>query len=174
MSGGYGSVAVFTLARLCYDLLLEHGVAARQACESGIVTPALQHVTEVSILLSGLGFESGGLAAAHAIHDGLTALEQCHGYYHGEKVAFGVLASLFLTDKQGKTVDEVYSFCGLVGLPSTFADIGLDGVSDDDLMKVANIACAKETIHNELAPVTPETVVVSLKAANTEGTRRKG
>jgi len=75
MSGGYGSVAVFTLARLCYDLLLEHGVAARQACESGIVTPALEHVTEANILLSGLGFESGGLAAAHAIHDGLTALE---------------------------------------------------------------------------------------------------
>jgi len=86
-----------------------------------------------------------------------------------------VLAFLFLTDKTRETVDEVYSFCESVGLPSTFSDIGLDGVSDDDLMKVANIACgAKETIHNELAPVTPETVVASLKAANAEGTRRKG
>lgn len=175
MAGGCGSTAVFTLARLCYDLLLEHGAAAKLACETKVVTPALEHVTEANILLSGLGFESGGLAAAHAIHDGLTALEQCHGYYHGEKVAFGVLASLFLTDKPRETVDEVYCFCESVGLPTTFADIGLDGVSDDDLMKVAEIACgAKESIHNELAPVALEMVVASLKVANAEGTRRKG
>lgn len=174
MAGGSGSTAVFTLARLCYDLLLEHGATAKLACEAQVVTPALEHVTEANTLLSGLGFESGGLAAAHAIHDGLTALGQCHDYYHGEKVAFGVLASLFLTDKPKETVDEVYSFCEAVGLPTTFADIGLDGVSDDDLMTVAEIACgAKESVHNELAPVTPQEVVASLKIANAEGIRRK-
>ncbi len=175
MAGGAGSAAVFTLARLCYDLLIEHGMAAKMACEAKVVTPALEHVTEANTLLSGLGFESGGLAAAHAIHDGLTALEQCHGYYHGEKVALGVLASLFLTDKPKETIDEVYSFCQSVGLPSTFADIGLDGVSDDDLMKVAEIACgAKQSVHNELIPVTAQDVVASLKMANAEGIRRKG
>ncbi|HOO47016.1 MAG TPA: glycerol dehydrogenase [Deltaproteobacteria bacterium] len=174
MAGGYGSAAVFTLARLCYDQLLQYGVEAKDACEAGMVTPALEQITEANILLSGLGFESGGLGAAHAIHDGFTALEQCHDYYHGEKVAFGLLASLFLTGKPKEIVDEVYSFCESVGLPSTFADIGLDGVSDDDLQKVARIACgAKESIHNELAPVTPEAVVASLKEADAEGTRRK-
>jgi len=174
MAGGTGSRAVFTLARLCYDLLLEHGATARLACEEKVVTPALEHVTEANILLSGLGFESGGLATAHAIHDGLTALEQCHNYYHGEKVAFGVLASLFLTDKPSEIIDEVYSFCESVGLPTTFADIGLDGVSDDDLIKVAEITCgAKESVHNELMPVTPKEVVASMKVANAEGVRRK-
>ena len=34
----------------------------------------------------GLGFESSGLAAAHAIHNGLTAAPLTHPYYHGEKV----------------------------------------------------------------------------------------
>ena len=33
----------------------------------------------------GIGFESYGLAAAHAIHNGFTALEECHTMYHGEK-----------------------------------------------------------------------------------------
>jgi len=174
MAGGYGSTSVFTLARLCYDLLLEHGVPAKMACEAKISIPSLEHIVEANILLSGLGSESGGLAAAHAIHDGLTALEQCHEYFHGEKVAFGLLASLFLTDKPRRTVEEVYSFCESVGLPTRFGDIGLEGVSDEDLIKVAEIACgAKETIHNEPAPVTPGKVVASLKAANSEGCRRK-
>jgi glycerol dehydrogenase len=37
----------------------------------------------------------------------LTTLEETHHYWHGEKVAFGVLASLFLTDKPADLIDEV-------------------------------------------------------------------
>ncbi|TPH13547.1 iron-containing alcohol dehydrogenase, partial [Brevibacillus laterosporus] len=76
------------LAKLCYETLLEDGLKAKISCDSNIVTPALENIIETNILLSGLGFESGGLAAAHAIHNGLTALEGTHSYYHGEKVAF--------------------------------------------------------------------------------------
>ena len=32
--------------------------------ERGIITPALEHIVEANILLSGVGFESGGLASA--------------------------------------------------------------------------------------------------------------
>ena len=47
---------------------------------------------EANTLLSGLGFENGGLAAAHAIHNGFTALEgDIHHLTHGEKVAYGIL-----------------------------------------------------------------------------------
>ena len=155
--GHLGPMTAYALAKLCYDTLLEHGVAAKSACEKKVVTPALEHIVEANTLLSGLGFESGGLAAAHAIHNGLTVLEQTHGYHHGEKVAFGTLASLFLTDKPKHIIDEVYSFCESVGLPTTLADIGLSDVSDQELMSVAEAACAKgETVHNEPLPVTPQ------------------
>ena len=40
---------------------------------------------------AGLGFESGGLAAAHAVHNGLTAVPHTHAMMHGEKVNFGTL-----------------------------------------------------------------------------------
>jgi glycerol dehydrogenase len=46
----------------------------RQAAQQHVVTPAPEKVVEANTLLSGLGFESGGLAAAHAVHNGLTAL----------------------------------------------------------------------------------------------------
>jgi glycerol dehydrogenase len=72
----------------------------------------------------GLGFESAGLASAHSIHNGLTALPETHAFYHGEKVAFGVLAGLQLTDAAVDEAERVFSFCEEVGLPTTLADIG--------------------------------------------------
>jgi glycerol dehydrogenase len=174
ITGDLGSLTAYALARLCYDTLLEHGLTAKLSCEAHVVTPALEHVVEANTLLSGLGFESGGLAAAHAIHNGLTVLPQVHHHFHGEKVAIGVLASLFLTDKSSELIDEVYGFCEEVGLPTTLAEIGLEDVSDDDLMKVAVAATVKgETIHNEPVPVTPDTVVAALKLADAEGRDRK-
>ncbi|GFE69363.1 glycerol dehydrogenase [Chroococcus sp. FPU101] len=174
MTGDLGSRTAYSLAKLCYETLLEYGLTAKTACETHIVTPALDHIVEANTLLSGLGFESAGLAAAHAIHNGLTVLEQTHHYYHGEKVAFGTLTSLFLTDKPIKTIDEVYSFCESIGLPTTLADIGLSEISDEKLMKVAQASCLEgETIHNEPIPVTPDLVFSSLKAADAEGKRRK-
>jgi glycerol dehydrogenase len=173
MSGNLGSMTAYALARLCYDTLLENGVAARTANETQVVTIAFEKVVEANTLLSGLGFESGGLAAAHAIHNGLTVLEQTHHNYHGEKVAFGTIASLFLTGKSEAQIDEVYSFCEAVGLPTTLDEIGLENVSDEELMKVAEAACAPgETIHNEPVPVHPRMVVAAFKVANAEGHRR--
>ena len=121
-----------------------------------------------------MGFESGGLAAAHAIHNGLTVLDQTHKFFHGEKVAIGTLASLFLTDKPKNTINEVFSFCESVGLPTTLSEIGLADVSDAELMKAAEAACAEgETIHNEPIPVSSEKVFSALKASDAYGKHRK-
>ncbi|HRT67104.1 MAG TPA: iron-containing alcohol dehydrogenase, partial [Candidatus Hydrogenedentes bacterium] len=175
MVRAYSSMTAQALARLCYETLLEYGHAAKTACQMHVVTPALEHVVEANTLLSGVGFESAGLAAAHAIQDGLSALDKKHQSYHGEKVAFGTLVSLFLTDKSMAVIDEVYSFCQSVGLPVTLGDLGLSGLTDAEIGKIASIACAeKETIHNELLPVTPDAVVAAIKVANEEGARRKG
>jgi glycerol dehydrogenase len=174
MSGYVGAMTAYALARLCFDTLLEYGAIARTACEKHVVTPALEHIIEANILLSGLGFESAGLAAAHAIHNGLTVSPKTHQFLHGEKVAIGTLASLFLTDKPAAIIDQVYLFCNSVGLPTTLDDIGLSGISDAELLEIAQRACAEgETIYNESIPVSPEAVVLALKAADVEGKRRK-
>jgi glycerol dehydrogenase len=174
MAGGAPTSAALTLARLCYDTLLEHGLAARLAVERGAVTPAVEKVVEANTLLSGLGFESGGLAAAHSIHNGLTALEGTHHYWHGEKVAFGVVAMLMLEERPAAVVEEVVDFCLEVGLPVTLEDIGLEGVGREDLEKVAEAACAEgETIHNEPFEVYPRMVVDAMIAADAFGHQRR-
>lgn len=174
MTGNVGSMTSYALAELCFNTLLDFGIEAKMACEANAVTPAVEHIIEANTLLSGLGFESGGLASAHAIHNGLTVLEGTHHFFHGEKVAFGTLTSLILTDKDSDTIDLVFSFCEEVGLPTTLVDIGLKDVTDEDLMKVAEAATAEgETIHNEAFKVTPEKVFYALKTADKIGRARK-
>jgi glycerol dehydrogenase len=173
MAGGAPLEAALTLARLCYDTLLEHGVAARQAVERNTVTPAVERVVEANTLLSGLGFESGGLAAAHSIHNGLTALHETHEFWHGEKVSFGVCAMVVLEGRPAPVLHELVDFCLEVGLPVTLGDVGVDA-DNADLGKVAEAACAEgETIHNLPFPVEPAMVVDAMLAADAYGNERR-
>lgn len=174
MTGRPGTMTALGLARLCLDTLLADGIAARTACEGKTVTPELERIIEANTLLSGLGFESGGLSGAHAIHNGLTALAETHTFWHGEKVAIGTLALLMLTKRPPDMISRVYDFCQAVGLPICLADIGLANPTLEQLATVARQACAPgETIHNIKGGVTPEAVVAALKEADAEGRRRK-
>ena len=125
-----------------------------------MVTPALERIVEANTLLSGLGFESSGLAAAHAVHNGLTTAAQTHPYFHGEKVAFGVLVQLILEGKPRTLLSEVMEFAAGVRLPIRLADIGLGDVSRDAIERIADRTTAPgETIHNEPFDVEPRMVV---------------
>ncbi|MGL5642668.1 MAG: glycerol dehydrogenase, partial [Paraclostridium sp.] len=139
-----GTNAALALAKLCYETLLKDGVKAKQSCECNLVTQALENIIETNILLSGLGFESGGLAAAHAIHDGLTMLEGTHKYFHGEKVAFGTIAQLVLENAPTEEINEILDFCLEIGLPVCLEDIGVDSISEEEAIAVAEKACIPE------------------------------
>lgn len=174
IAGELGSMTAYALARLCWDTIREYGRAALASCSARAVTPALERVVEANTLLSGLGFESAGLASAHSVHNGLTVLPQTKGYYHGEKVAFGVLASLFLTDKAPAIMEQVYGFCQAVGLPTTLGGLGLTEVTDQEIRRVAEKACATgETMHNEPCETSPGVVVDAIKAADAWGRARQ-
>ena len=165
-----GTLAAQALASTCYRILLEDGYKAVLACQAKMATPALENVIEANSLLSGLGFESGGLAAAHAIHDGLTALEETHAYLHGEKVAFGTLAQLVLENVPTEEIEEVLEFCTTVGLPVCLKDIGITDISADDLRKVARKACLpEESIHAMPFPITEDAVAAAIMAADALG-----
>lgn len=166
--------AAMALAKLCYETLLEDGLKAKYACEANQVTPALENILETNILLSGLGFESGGLAAAHAVHDGLTILEETHKYYHGEKVAFGTLVQLVMENAEKEEIHQVLDFCLSLGLPVCLEDIGVKEVDNTQLRKVAEKACIpEESVHSMPFPVTPENVIAAIVTADRLGCEYK-
>lgn len=169
-----GTNTALALAALCYQTLLKDGEKAKISCDCNMVTPALENIIEANILLSGLGFESGGLAGAHAIHDGLTILEGTHKYFHGEKVAFGTIAQLVLENAPEEELHEVLDFCVKIGLPVCLADIGVDSITDEELMQVAEKACiAEESIHSMPFPVTPRAVAAAIITADAIGKAHK-
>lgn len=171
MRGGASTRSALALAELCYKTLLADGVGAIEALQQQESNGALERLVEANTLLSGLGFESSGLAAAHAIHNGLTAAPGTHAYMHGEKVAFGLLAQLMLESQPNSVVEEVLAFSNSVGLPTTFAAIGITNPTDELLRTVAERATAAgETIHNEPMLVTPQLVMEALRAADSAGT----
>jgi glycerol dehydrogenase len=175
MRGGASTRSALALAELCYSTLLADGQAALQAVREHAVTPALERVVEANTLLSGLGFESSGLAAAHAVHNGLTVMPATRAFLHGEKVAFGTLVQLVLEGQPDALVREVLDFCVAVGLPVTLAALGLADLGDEDLARVASRATATgETIHNEPFAVTPAIVADAIRAADALGRAHAG
>lgn len=169
-----GTNAAFHLAKLCYDTILEDGLKAKEASDNNIVTPALENVIEANILLSGLGFESGGLAAIHAIHDGLTSLEEAHHATHGEKVAFSVVAQLVLENAPKKELYEVLDFSLSIGLPVSLADLGVASLTDEQLQIVAEkTTIPEESVHSMPFEVTVDQVKSAIIVADQIGKKYK-
>ncbi|MCL8026872.1 glycerol dehydrogenase [Nocardioides bruguierae] len=148
MAGGLPTLAGTALAELSWEVLWENALPAIAAVQDHQVTPAVEKVIEANTLLSGLGFESGGLAAAHAIHNGLTAVGATHGLAHGQKVNIGSLTQLVLEGAPTSDVRDFIEFTTRVGLPNTLTEVGLRSDDLDSLRVVADAATVPgETIH---------------------------
>lgn len=170
MARGYVSNTGLMLSRLCYDLLLQNGRQALDSVRSKTVTQALENAVEASIYLSGVGFESGGLAAAHAVNDGFAQEPQCHGCYHGEKVAFGTLVQLILEKSPAEEFNEVLGFMKSVNLPMTLQQLGISVVNLDNLKKVAAAATMPtQSTKNVSADITADDVFNAILEADKIG-----
>ena len=135
MARGNVSNTGLMMARLCYDLLMEKGRTPWPRW-SGTRSPALEDVVEATIYLSGLGFENGGLAAAHAVNDGFAQEPQAHGMYHGEKVAFGTPGSaIYWRRPPRRSWSRCSRSCGTPALPLTLAQLGVKEIVPETLKK---------------------------------------
>lgn len=168
MAGGKTSIAAAAIAKACEETLFSYGHSAYKAVEKGLVTKQVEAVVEANTLLSGLGFESGGLAAAHAIHNGFTVLDgDIHHLTHGEKVAYGTLTQLVLELHPEAEIEKYISFYQSLGLPVTLEDMHLENVSYEDLVKVGEAATQEgETMGNLSSEVTAEDVADAILAVN--------
>ncbi|MRN52757.1 glycerol dehydrogenase [Paenibacillus monticola] len=169
-AGGTSSIAALSLAKACLETLLTDGVAALQDVQQKRTSPAVEHIVEANIYLSGIGFESGGLAAAHALHNALTLLEECRHTYHGEKVAFGTIVQLVLEKAPTDETLKVIHFCQEIGLPVTLQELGITSADHEKLMRVARASCAEDSpMQNMPFQVCAEEVLEAILAADRLG-----
>ncbi|MDO4288614.1 MAG: glycerol dehydrogenase [Eubacterium sp.] len=163
------TLAGMAVSELCYQVLLEDGLKAKLAAERGVVTEALENIIEANTLLSGLGVECVGCAAAHSYNSGFSALEACRRYTHGEIVAFGTLCQLVLENRPSEEIETVLNFSESVGLPTTLADIGLTDPTEADLRLVARRASAAKHIVAEPVTITEDILYDAILAADALG-----
>lgn len=168
LENGGISKSAMALCKLCWETLKEDGFEAKKSAELGVLTPAFEAIVEANTYLSGVGADNGGLATAHSVYNGFTALKECEKVMHGELVAFGTLTQLVLENAPADEKEEVMDFCVSVGLPITLEHIGVTDVSR--VRVAAEKACAPgESIHNMLGDVTPEQLYSAILTADALG-----
>jgi len=166
--GARPTLASCAMGEICAHTLFEEGEAALESVARNSVDESLENVVEANTLLSGLGFESGGLAVAHGIAQAYTAVPVVNkNYLHGEMVAMGTLTQLMM--ESGDEARRVAEFFCKVGLPVHLGQISLGADDNKALDVVVEGAMAWPTVHNMPMKVTPDLILSSIHAAHELG-----
>lgn len=163
--GGKQTQTAIRLAELCFEIIMNDGIKAYRAVESGLTTKSVENVIEANIYLSGIGAEGSGDAGAHGIHNALTFLKETKDYYHGELVTFGILVQMVLENESLEFINRILQFCVAINLPVTLKDIGIDKKNKENLKIVAG-AASKDTLVNMPFDITQEDILSAILAAD--------
>jgi len=160
------TMAATALGELCARTLYADGEAAVTAVQQKQTTEALERVVEANTLLSGIGFESGGLAVSHAVAQGLTVIPALHQQYlHGEMVAMGLLTQLVIESREDEA-RQVAEFFARVGLPIHLGQFGLSAQDPARLRPVMEMAMMLPIVMNEPFTVTEDTLLAACQQAH--------
>lgn len=168
-SGGGQTIAACAIGEACAHTLFEHGIAAATAVRDKTIDTHLESVVEANTLLSGIGFESGGVAVAHGIAQSYTAVPEVHArYLHGEEVAMGTLTQLMLENRPDDA-RKVGHFFAAVGLPVHLGQVSLDTRATAAIETLVEGTMAWPATTNMPMPVTAEAIRSAILAADQLG-----
>lgn len=168
--GARPTLAAASIGQLCAETIYTSAAGALEAIASGTPNLEFENIVEANTLHSGIGFESGGLAAAHALASALTTVAKVdEAVMHGEMVAMGILAQLALEDDEAEYTRALTLFME-VGLPVHLGHVELDPATDEgDIKQVIAAACAYPTMANFEFPIDEERFGAALMKADRRG-----
>jgi glycerol dehydrogenase len=163
------------IASQVYKTLLQIGKEAVTAVKTERVTKELEDVIDTIILVSGSVSGYGGddcrTAGAHAIYSGLTIFPEVHETYHGEIVAFGIIAQLCMENTSEDELKGLISYYQEISLPFTLKQMGITHLTDLQWKKLGDITVTIEDMANMPFEVTPEMVISAVRQADEIGNR---
>lgn len=152
-------------ASQCKEVLVQSAEEAVNASRNGEVNKDFIKVVETIIvyggMVGGFGDHFGRVTGAHAIHNGLTVLEETHHALHGSKVAYGILVQLVLEDRWDE-IRSLIPFYQQLGLPISLRELGIEVVTDEMMSQVAE----KATMPEESIHLMPIGVITSTRVKN--------
>lgn len=151
----------FELSELLNEKLRDGASETVQLVKSNEVGPRLLEVTNTILFLTGviqsLGQSENRGAAAHAVHNGLTVLEESHDLLHGIKVGYGILVHLILEDRPESEIRDTISLFEELEMAPSLKKLGLP-CNDDNLRAVAEKAVDDMLMEHMPFEVTPRMV----------------
>jgi glycerol dehydrogenase len=164
MFGARPSLAGVALARECYRIIRADSEVALAVAGSGQPNASFERVVEAALLMSGLGFESGGLSIAHAMTRGLSRVAGTREAVHGWQVAYGLLVQLVLERRDEAFLTDFLAFYDMVGLPKSLAVLGAPNPSDETLRQIAEPTLAAAHARNFERQLSADEMIAAMKA----------
>lgn len=174
---GKQTVTSQAIARICHETIWTYGKEAYDSVCRGECNEVVEKVIEANILLSGVGFEGCGVAAAHGVGLSLSVLAPLYGdakgLLHGEEVALGIIAQFVLEGRSLEEIEELQDFLLSLGLPISFEQAGVADFTPEKKRIVAEASCKpRSRIWNMAVPISVERVIEALDTVAELGRKR--
>ncbi len=167
-AGARPTLAACAISEICAQSLYENGEAAAAAVAASAYEDSVEKAVEANTLLSGIGFESGGIAMAHPLALAYTHIDRVnHNYLHGEMVAMGTMAQLVL--EQSPDIRKAATFFARVGLPIHLGQLSLSPDASEDLDALAEITFESPNSHYMPITLSQELIRESILEAHEVG-----
>ncbi|EPP7805329.1 hydroxycarboxylate dehydrogenase HcxA [Escherichia coli] len=149
-------------AQAIRDVLLNSSEQALADQQNQQLTQSFCDVVDAIIagggMVGGLGDRFTRVAAAHAVHNGLTVLPQTEKFLHGTKVAYGILVQSALLG-QDDVLAQLTGAYQRFHLPTKLAELEVDINNQAEIDKViAHTLRPVESIHYLPVTLTPDTL----------------
>ncbi len=161
----YTSSAMCLSGLLC-DEMKKKSVRAIELVKENRVEEPLIHVIDLIIYLTGviqgMGHATLRGGIAHAVHNGLTVLEESHTLLHGSKVGYGIVVQLILERVPQKELREVVQFFRKLDFEPSLKGLNIV-VKEDDAIKIAEKAAHDPYIGKMPFPVKKEMILSAIE-----------
>lgn len=153
------------IADACYQILRAHAEAGLAACARNEVTDDLEAVVEAAVLMSGLGFENGGLSLAHALTRGLMRARGTTDAAHGDQVAWGLLVHLAAEGRSDEEIEDLIHFYRRIELPTCLAALGMPDPGEEDVTLIIDWTLTAPHLQNFASPLDRPTIEAAIRRA---------
>jgi glycerol dehydrogenase len=151
------------IADACYATLRAHAPAALNAVSAGILNDDVEATVEAIILMSGLGFENGGLSIAHSLTRGLVVARGAKAAIHGNQVAYGTLVQLAVENRETTFILDVAAFLRGIGLPTCLAELEMTEATGSEIDEIARLTMTAPHLANIGRRLEQADVVVAIR-----------
>lgn len=158
--------AAFQLSEFLYKSFQQQSIEAVSLVRQQKVGNALVQVIDLILLLTGiiqsLVKTNPFFGIAHAVHNGMTVLEESHQLLHGTKVGYGILVQMCVEEYPKQEFDEILSFFKQLDLKPSLKGLNLP-YTRDIILKIAEKAANDPSMGPITYPINKEIIASAME-----------